>query len=141
MQTVEVNGREMRRLVLALIAIAASSCGDSSPTLAYPGGVKVADVGGVWSYTSRLTSITGGECLAPLLQSTIGSAETGTISLTQSIENTTATTRSNSDGSACESTVVTVGESSIGLVWMSCDAANIFSMQCTNGERRDLILQ
>ena len=131
----------MRPRVLALIAIAAlSSCGDSSPTLAFPGGVKIADVAGVWSYTSRLASITGGECFGPLLQSTIGSADTGTISITQLGVNLTAMARSNSDGSSCEYTG-TASESSIALVWRSCGAANVFPISCTDGAQRELILR
>jgi hypothetical protein len=78
--------------------------------------------------------------VGPLLQSAIGSADTGTISITQFIGNLTATARSNSAGFSCEYTG-TASESSIALFWRSCDAANVFSMQCTNGARRDLILE
>ena len=37
-----------------------------------PTGSQVVNVAGVWNYTSLTTGVTGGECVALLLQSSVG---------------------------------------------------------------------
>ena len=61
----------MKRLVLIFGAFAiASACGSDSPSA--PSQPAVAQVGGVWRGNFTTVSVTGGECFAGVLQSTIG---------------------------------------------------------------------
>lgn len=123
----------------AVLACATVACGnDKSPV--GPTGHNVVDVAGVWRYTATLTSVSGGECVGALIQSTIGSRDTGTMSVTQSGANLTATLRSDSDGSACNYTG-TAGSNSISLGWTGCDLGAFTGIRCSNGTTRDMRMQ
>src|SRR2546423_11186796 len=80
----------LRRFVLGL-ALASSACGSSGSTSVAPSTPAVAQVGGNWAVTMRLTTVTGGECLAALFQEGIGGTNSGTLSVNQSRASLAAT--------------------------------------------------
>lgn len=125
-------------IILSLLLFPACGGGDSSPTS--PSSSQVAQVGGVWNVTTTYTSVTGGECLAPALQTAIGTTDRGTMQITQSGSSLTATFTSNSSGGS-SSYQGTAGASSIALNALSCTACNLIGATCSNGARRDFRLQ
>jgi len=123
----------MKLIVALLVASCALACG-SSPT--GPTGNDVVDVAGVWNFSGTLSNVTGGECVGTSLQSSVGTTIRGTLSITQTGANLTATTRSASDGSSC-TYAGTAGQNAFALSWQACDAGRQIGYPCTNGTRRD----
>ena len=119
-----------------LLAAPTWACG-GSPTSPSS---QVAQVGGVWGVTSRVTSVTGGECLASIFQLLVGAADTGTMQITQSGSSLTAISTSDSDGSSTSYTG-TAGASSVALNETSCSACNLIGATCPSGAQRDYRLQ
>jgi hypothetical protein len=128
----------VKRASIVLIAVVICSCGGSSPT--GPTGQKVADAAGVWAYTSRVSTVSGGECVGAALQAAVGSSSTGTIQINQSGGSVTATTTDDSDGSSC-SYSGTAGANSLALNATSCTIGEITGIVCLNGARRDMRIQ
>lgn len=126
-----------RTLFIALVGLVVVSCGgNDSPT--GPTGQAVVDAAGVWQYTARLNSVVGGECVGTALQAGVGTTITGTLSITQTGANLTATSRDNGSGSSCQY-AGTAGRNSIALGWTSCDTGNI-SYTCQGGARREVLM-
>ena len=105
-----------------------------------PTGRKVADVAGEWMFTARQTSISGGECVGALLQSTIGTVDSGTLSISQTGNVLSATSRSSSTGVFC-TYQGTAGMSSIALSRTDSDAAVFTQIRGAHGALLDLRLQ
>lgn len=122
-----------RVLTAFVLGMCVSACGGS------PTAPSIAQVAGVWSYTSTQTSISGGECVGQLLSSSIGSVDRGTFSVTQTGSSLTGTSRSASSGLSCMWTG-TAGSSSMALSWSTCDAAVFTGIHCANGALRDMRL-
>jgi hypothetical protein len=128
----------VKRLAVALfLATCLSACGSDSP--AAPSAPVIAQVGGVWAYTSLLTNVSGGDCLGSTLAVSIGTTDRGTMSVTQSGSVLTGTTRSSLSGLSC-SWQGTAGSSSMALSWTQCDAAIFTGLRCTSGALRDMRL-
>ena len=130
----------MKRLVLIFGAFAiASACGSDSPSA--PSQPAVAQVGGVWRGNFTTVSVTGGECFAGVLQSTIGGADAATASLTQTGSSVNATVTVTSTGSNYTYSGA-VGQSALTLNGSNCSACNVIGATCPNGiARRDLKIQ
>jgi hypothetical protein len=79
----------MKRASILTAVLTFVACGSNSPTAP-----AIAQVSGVWNYTSVLTSVSGGECVGGLLASAVGTADRGTLSVNQSGSSLTATSRS-----------------------------------------------
>jgi len=84
----------------------------------------------------RLTSATGGECVGALFQEVIGGTNTGTLSVTQTSANLTASLRS-SGGLSCNYTG-TAAASSMALNATACSAPGLTGFRCANGALRDI---
>ena len=126
-----------RRAILIVAALCFSACGDDGPT--GPTGQEVVDVAGVWTYTSTLSNVSGGECVGAALATILGTTDSGTMSVNQAGATLSATTRSNSSGSSC-TYQGTAGRSTIALSWLTCDAANLTGFRCANGAIRNVSL-
>lgn len=122
----------MNRAVLA-VALIALACGGS------PTGPSPVQVGGVWNFTSRITTVTGGECFATSLQGGVGATDVGTIQITQSGSSLSAVVTSNGTGTGC-SYSGTAGGNSISLNASSCQASDTIGAVCPSGARRDIRL-
>ena len=127
----------MTTRVLLLIAtlVGSVSCGKNSPT--GPSAPSFVQIAGLWSYSARLATVAGGECVGPLLQATIGAVEAGTMSVTQSGGTLSARATNSSSGLTCDYNG-TAGASSVTLNWTRCDVGIITGATCPNGARRDL---
>ena len=123
----------MRRLTLILVFTVVSACGSDPPTA--PSTVQVA---GLWSGTSQITSVSGGECVGTLLQAAVGSPSTVTAAITQTGANLTATVTSQSDGTTCTYSG-TAGSSSVSFNLTSCQVGS-FRVGCSNGAIRNISL-
>jgi hypothetical protein len=123
-----------RRLALTLYAtVVLSACGGkSTPTAPTPTIVQVA---GLWGYTARLTSASGGECVGQFFQAATGVTDTGTWQVTQTGASLTARS-TDSFGGTCDYTG-TAGSSSIVLNASRCDVSRAI-LTCLNGARREL---
>ena len=121
-------------VVLAALTLACGGDGNGgSPTNPTP---QVAQVGGVWTYTSTLTGVSGGECVGAIFASSIGFTDSGTMQVTQTGSALTAVATSNSDGSSCRYSG-TAGATTIALNWTSCDVGVLTGIGCPNGSIRD----
>jgi hypothetical protein len=128
----------MHRLIFVVgLVISVPACGSNTPTTPSP--PPTAQIGGVWRGTARLTSSTGGECLAAVFQSAIGSTSSFAASLNQAGSSLTATVTDPSTGGSCVYTG-SVGSSAVTLNVNGCTASNLFGVRCANGAARDLIL-
>ncbi len=77
----------MKRAVFAMIAsLLVVGCEDDSPTQP-----SLLQVGGLWTGSVRLTSVTGGECVGPTLAPRIGITQVYTLVITQNGGDLTAT--------------------------------------------------
>src|SRR5688572_7559501 len=82
---------------IALACVIGCGGGDGSPT----GPAAVAQVSGVWTLSTTVTAVSGGECFAPAFQSLVGLRGTGTIQILQTGGNVAATSTDDATGSSC----------------------------------------
>lgn len=127
--------------VLPIIAVVlsigcAGDSGSSSPAAPSP---RVAQVGGLWAYSSTLTAISGGECIGPMLQAVVGRRTTGTIRIQQAGAILTATFTADQSGANCTYSG-TAGSSSFALNVMSCTANDLLGVTCPDGSVRNVRL-
>jgi hypothetical protein len=127
----------MRLVFVLVVTLILSACGSSSSNPASPSTPSIAQVSGNWAITTRLTGVTGGECVGVLLQTAIGGTDTGTLSVTQSGANLTATYRSTDSGLSCNYTG-TAGSGSLALSATTCTAIALTGIRCINGALRDM---
>lgn len=99
---------------------------------------SVAQVGGTWGYTARLTSVSGGECVGADLQGAVGLTDTGTLVITQTGTALTATQTIDTVQGACTySGTARSGGFSLNLT--RCDGGSfLYGFPCSNGARRDV---
>jgi hypothetical protein len=124
-----------RSVALSVLAFGIGGCGGgnpSTPTNTTP------QVGGNWTGTTTLTSVSGGECVGALLQGTVGSSAPVSVSVQQAGSSLTATIVSQSNGLTC-SYSGSVSGSTVILSLTSCQANAILALRCGNGGR-DIVL-
>jgi hypothetical protein len=130
----------LRKFAIGLLAVLASSCGSSgSSTSPTP---TIAQVGGVWKGTERVTAVTTSECIGQTLSAAgiVGTSGTGTFQVTQSGATLNAVATSDSDGGTTNYTG-TAGANSMALNFTSCNLCNVTNARCSSGALRDLIVQ
>lgn len=130
-----------RLLLLAVITATVIACGSDSSTTPSPPSPPAptrVQVAGIWTLTETRTGITGGECMQGMLDSTIGTTGTDTLTLTQSGSSLTAATTAQANGVSCNWTG-TADTDRFALNLSSCqNNANQFGIRCANGAARDL---
>src|SRR5207249_8373600 len=109
-------------VLLVTLSVLSAGCGSSSPST--PSTPAVAQVAGVWRGTARLNSITGGDCVGPILQAAVGSNTAFTASIMQGGPSLTATVTDPSTGGSCTYTG-TMGSSALTLNVNGCTSSNI----------------
>jgi len=112
----------------------ASACGGSSS----PTAPSIAQVGGAWTGLVTQTSVSGGECVGVLFQSSNGASDRFTASITQDGSSLTASASSQTAGHSCVYTG-TAGSSSVSLNATFCQPSSV-RLQCANGALRDIYL-
>ena len=120
---------------LVLLALVASSCGESST----PAGPSVERVSGVWMAHATLTSVSGGACVGSALQASIGHRDIFAAQIQQSNTSLTGTVSSQGNQTSCSYTGSASG-STVTLSLSSCQAGRVAAFRCADGTRYDLQL-
>jgi hypothetical protein len=127
----------LKRALLLVLAFAAASCGSSSDATTAP---SIAQLAGVWRGTTRVSTVTGGECFASSMQLFVGSTRTASAAVTQTGSTLNVTITDPDRGYSCVYTG-TAGASAIQLTATSCSAFDSIGAPCATGALRDLRLQ
>jgi hypothetical protein len=119
-------------LVLILLGALASACGGggSSPTSA----TQVAQVGGNWTLGETLTSVSGGDCVAGLVQQAINQTYQADLQISQTGSDLTARY---DDGDTVCSMTGTAAADAITLNATSCQVSDV-AVRCLNGTTREV---
>jgi hypothetical protein len=104
----------------------------SAPSLFIP------NLAGVWSGPMTLQSTSGGECTGQVVGTFLPANDRGTISITQTDADTTATLTMESSGLACRYTG-TSSLTSLAMNAVSCDRTGLV-VACLGGQNRELRL-
>jgi len=133
--------KHLLRVVLLIgCLIETSACGgggSSTSTAPTPTTVQLA---GVWNFSERLASATGGECFASLFQAQVGTTGSGTLQITQSGAAISIRYTDNASGGSCDYSG-TAGASSAAFNTSSCTSSDVFGATCPGSTaRRDLRL-
>lgn len=128
-----------KMLVLLLSACVAIACGGGNDSPTAPSTPRVVQVGGVWTATSTITNVTGGECFASAFQSLVGRSGQETLAITQTGSSLSATATDDSSGASCRYEG-TAGSSTITMNLVSCTASDVIGARCPNGASRDIRL-
>lgn len=126
----------MKRLILALTLLSAG-CGSSDP--ASPSAPATAQLGGVWRGTTRVSTVSGGECFASTFQTLVGSSKATSAAVTQSGASLSVVVTDSSTGASCTYSGTT-GASAVVLTLTSCTASDTIGARCTSGAVRDIRL-
>jgi hypothetical protein len=123
--------------VAALLSICAA-CGssDASPSAA-PAAPTPPQVAGVWQGTLRLIGASGGDCVGPLYQGVIGTAQPMAVSVTQSGVSLSGTATFSASGVSCNLTGSVGSNGAFTWTGNGCSVA-AFSVRCVNGLVRDV---
>ena len=113
----------------------ASACGDGSS----PVSPSIEKVSGVWMGHISLRSASGGECVGSTLQSSIGSRDIFAAHIQQADNNLNATVGYQGNQTSCAFTGIVTG-AGVNLGMTSCQADQVRSFRCANGDVRDLQL-
>jgi hypothetical protein len=127
----------LKRALLSVLALAAAGCGSSSDATTAP---SVAQVAGVWRGTTRVSTVSGGECFASSMQLFVGSTRTASAAVTQTGSSLSVTITDPDRGFSCVYTG-TSGASAIQLTATSCAGFDSTRAPCGTGALRDLRLQ
>lgn len=125
----------MRLALLIIATVLLAACGDDGPSTPTSPTPSTAQVGGVWSFTSTVQSVSGSDCLVDVLRRAVGLSATATVSVTQTGSNLTATVAYPNSAYSCRYDG-SVGSSSFSLTLRSCDFA-YYGVRCSNGALRD----
>lgn len=117
-----------------LLAISAAGCENSgTPT----GPSTSAQVGGDWTYTLRLNTVSGGECVGSAAQAAVGSTDSGPLNIVQTGSSLSATIGDPTTGT-CTYTGSVSGDS-MTLNLSRCDGGmTLAGFPCANGAMRDI---
>jgi len=96
----------------------------------------VSQIGGFWDGSLVLSSVRGGECAGEYFQATIGTADLGTVVITQTRTDVKAVVRSSTTGLSCRYEGA-VGLGEFALSTQACEV-NELLLQCSNGASRVL---
>ena len=121
---------------LALLVLSGlSACGGGSSPAA-PSPSVSAQVGGLWTGTTTMKSVTGGECLGSLIR---GSSDTPriTVEIQQTGSSLTAKVTNILYGTTCTYSG-SAGTTTISLNMQSCQGGRWNNIKCLNGDLRDM---
>jgi hypothetical protein len=127
--------RVFRLLIAGVAMLVLSSCGGSDPV----GPATVARVSGVWIGHSTLTSAGGGECAGELLSERIGRRDQFAAHILQSGSDLDAGVTYEGNAMSCEFAGGLHGNN-LDLTLTSCRSERTRTLQCKNGETRELEL-
>src|SRR4051812_10449510 len=96
-------------------------------------------VAGAWLGNSMLTSVSGGECVGSLLQSTAGRRDVFLTALRQTGSSLNATITSQGNGTSCASSGSSAG-GAVTLTLSPCQTSRVPGVRCADGAVRDLQL-
>lgn len=130
----------MRHTLIVVLVCLLPACSDSPTSPSPPPAPTVVQVGGVWSYSATLNSVSGGECVGELQQSAVGGVERGSLQITQTGSALTATSTSDVSGATCNFTG-TAGAGSLALNGSFCSLGSLTGIRCSNGSVRDMRIQ
>ena len=117
-----------------LLAVSAAGC-ENSNNPASPS--TTPQVAGDWNYTLRLNTVSGGECVGTLLQSAIGTTDSGALNIVQSGSSLSATIGDPTTGTCTYSGSVSGDSMTLNLT--RCDGGSVLqSFPCLNGALRDI---
>ena len=117
-----------------MLSLVALSCGGGSSSPTAPSAPTIAQVAGVYTGTSTLTSVSGGECVGTLFQSAVGAVSAFTAGVTQMGSTLSATVTSQTTGISC-SYSGTAGSSAVTLNLTTCQIDTLV-YECAGGVRR-----
>jgi hypothetical protein len=121
------------RLTL-LLALSAAGC-ESANNPASPS--TSPQVGGDWNYTLRLNSVAGGECVGTILQTVVGTTDSGALNIVQTGSSLSATLGDATTGTCTYAG--SVSNDSMTLNLTRCDGGSVLaSFPCLNGALRDI---
>jgi hypothetical protein len=113
--------------------IASSGCGSAPATTP-----SIPSVAGTWLGEQTVGSLTGGECLGPVLQDLVGLPSQFRGTLTQSGRTVTATLNIQHTGGVCTFTGSIDGNVLV-LTATGCTESKVAGVSCPNGELRDVL--
>src|SRR5512138_2496533 len=120
--------------LIAACSLLVPACGDSNPS-----SPSVEQVSGVWMGHITLRAASGGECVGPTLQSSLGSRDIFAAHLQQDAANITATVGYQGNQTSC-TFAGSVNASTVSMRQTSCQADRVRSFRCADGSVRDLQL-
>jgi hypothetical protein len=126
-----------RAVVLAGV-VATVGCNQERPVSPSAPSLFIPNLAGVWSGPMTLQSTSGGECTGQVVGTFLPATDRGTISITQTDADTSATLTMESSGLACRYTG-TSSLTSLAMNAVSCDRTGLI-VACLNGEKRELRL-
>lgn len=126
-----------RLLVLSTLATLVGCSG--GPTA--PPEPTIAQVAGLWRVTSKLVSVTGGECIGPLLAAEVGTSSDTTLAITQTGASLSGTSTDVGTGAKCQFTG-TAGSNSftINTTINTCDFIGFTATCSTDGAIRTVLI-
>jgi hypothetical protein len=129
--------RVFRAVVLAGV-VATVGCNENRPVSPAAPSLFIPDLAGVWSGPMTLQSSTGGECTGEVVTEFLPPLDRGTIAITQTNADTTATFTTESTGLACYYTG-TASLTTVALNATACDRHGLI-VSCKDGVARELQL-
>ena len=125
----------MKRLPSLLVVLVLLGCGGGdSPSTPTP---SIVNAAGLWTGTSRLDTVSGGDCVGATMAAMVGTTGNITVQITQNGSALTAVSTATATGDTTNYSG-TAGASSISLDWTQMSAGIITGFRCSNGERRDM---
>ena len=98
---------------------------------------SVVNAAGLWTGTSRLDTVSGGDRVGATMAALIGTTANITVQITQNGSVLMAMSTATATGDTAHYSG-TAGSSSISLDWTSMSAGIVTGFRCSNGERRDM---
>jgi hypothetical protein len=127
------------RAVVMLAGVAATlGCNQERPVSPSAPSLFIPNLAGVWSGPMTLQSTSGGECTGQVVGTFLPATDRGTISITQTDADTSATLTMESSGLACRYTG-TASLTSLAMNAVSCDRTGLV-VACLSGQNRELKL-
>jgi hypothetical protein len=132
----DIMKRLLSAFACAVVVAAAIACGSSgSPTA--PATPTIVNVGGVWTGTSRITGVTGGECIGAILQGQVGSTSASTLQVTQNGSSLTVRATDPASGAFTDYSG-TAGRDTVTLNGTYSSIGLLLDVVCPNGAHRDV---
>jgi hypothetical protein len=126
------------RAIVLIGVVASVGCNQERPVSPSAPSLFIPNLAGVWSGPMTLQSTSGGECTGQVVGTFLPTNDRGTISITQTDAETSATLTMESTGLACRYTG-TSSLTSLAMNAVSCDRTGLI-VACLGGQNRELRL-